>query len=78
MKWLGFEKPKTIVKSDEFTENKIARSIDDIKINVVATPEGRAIIVSAWNPDMALDLYKKIDEHITKKQPPKKDQPGIT
>ena len=78
LKLLGGELKPAIVKPNEFTGNTMARTVDDIKISVVATPEGRAITVSAWNPEIAIDLYKQVDDQITKKQPPKKEQPGVT
>ena len=77
LKLLGGEPKPAIVKANEFTGNTMARTVDDIKISVVNTPDGRVITISAWNPEIAIDLYKQVDDQITKTQPPKKKQPGV-
>jgi len=77
IKLLGGEVKPTIVKPNEFTGNTMARTVDDIKISVVNTPDGRVITISAWNPEIAIDLYKQVDDQITKSLKPKKEQPGV-
>ena len=71
----GIPKPP-IFRGDEFSANTMNRTIEDIKIQVVNSRDGQVIAVSAWNPDIAVSLYKQVVDYT--KTIPEKKQTGIT
>jgi hypothetical protein len=66
-----------VLKPDEFTENSMRRSVEDIKLSVVETRDGRQINVSAWNPEIALNLYRQVEDYLAAAEAPEEKQIGV-
>lgn len=72
----GVEKP-LFVKPDEFTANTMARSVEDIKLSVTNTWDGNQIVISAWNSDIAFNLYRQTVDYLAGVTRPEKKQVGV-